>query len=187
MDESDAGSDADAEHSGPDTDGTADADTTAESGDTTEGTYLVTHADEGSAVLKDVEDGQVHTLAENPGVEADDVLTATLAPDPPMEVAWRVVEETERRGVSVTRSPEPPTRQAYDLAGDQPTGELERRERAGEGELHVMSLTPGSVADAAQEVAADEATRTRAARLGVRRVEIRADDEEGVLSVRYLP
>jgi hypothetical protein len=185
MDESDAGSDADAESGGTDTAGTAD--TAAESDDATEGTYLVTHADEGSAVLKDVEDGQVHTLAENPGVETDAVLTATLAPEPPMEVAWRVVEETDRRTVSVSRSPEPPTRQAYEIADDQPTGELERRERAGEGELHVVSLSPGSVADAAQEVAEDEATRTRAARLGVRRVEIREDDEAGVLSVRYLP
>ena len=42
------------------------------SDDAREGRFLVTHADEDSAVLKDVDRGQVHTLADNPGVEAGD-------------------------------------------------------------------------------------------------------------------
>jgi hypothetical protein len=66
-------------------------------------------------------------------------------------------------------------------------GEVTRRERAGTGEVHVLSLEPGSVAAAADEVAADEATRTVGARVGARRVELRLDEDEGVLSVRYLP
>jgi hypothetical protein len=155
--------------------------------DTTTGRFVVTHADEDSAVLKAVDGGQVHTLATNPDLAEDDVVEATLAPEPPMEVTWRVVEVGSRRALGIEHSPEPPTELAYDLAADQPVGEVTRRERAGEGELHVLTLEPGSVAGAADEVAADEATRTVAARVGARRVELRSDDEAGVLSVRYLP
>jgi hypothetical protein len=151
------------------------------------GQFVVTHADEDSAVLKAVDGGQVHTLASNPDLAEDDVVEATLAPEPPMEVTWQVVEVASQRALSIERSPEPPTELAYDIAADQPVGEVTRRERAGEGELHVLTLDPGSVADAAAEVAGDEATRTVAARAGARRVELRLDDEEGILSVRYLP
>ncbi|MFB6206224.1 MAG: DUF5812 family protein [Haloglomus sp.] len=170
-------------------DGRADSESAAEDrpADAVRGRFVVTHADDDSAVLKAVDGGQVHTLATNPGVEADDIVEATLAPEPPMEVTWRVVDLESRRALSIERSPEPPTGPAYDLAADQPVGEVTRRERAGEGELHVLTLEPGSVADAAEEVAEDEATRTVAARVDARRVELRLDDEEGVLSVRYLP
>ncbi|WP_276258407.1 DUF5812 family protein [Haloglomus litoreum] len=160
---------------------------TAADGETTTGQFVVTHADADSAVLKAVDGGQVHTLATNPGVEMDDVVEATLAPEPPMEVTWRVLEVASRRALSIEHSPEPPTELAYDIAADQPVGEVTRRERAGEGELHVLTLDPGTVETAAEEVAADEATRTVAARVGARRVELRLDDDEGVLSVRYLP
>lgn len=149
--------------------------------------FVVSHADEDSAVLKAVDGGQVHTLATNPDLAADDVVTATIEPEPPMEVTWRVVEVEERHALEIGRSPEPPTELAYDLADAQPVGEVTRRERAGEGELHVLTLDPGSVEAAAEEVAADEATRTVAARVGARRVELRLDDDAGVLSVRYLP
>jgi hypothetical protein len=155
--------------------------------DAIRGQFVVTHADPDSAVLKAVDGGQVHTLATNPDLAEDDLVEATLAPEPPMEVTWRVVSVEERRSLGIERSPEPPTELAYDLAADQPVGEVTRRERAGTGEVHVLTLEPGSVAAAADEVAADEATRTVAARVGARRVELRLDEDEGVLSVRYLP
>ncbi len=47
------------------------------------GTFVVTHAEAESAVVRDVETAQVHTLASNPGLEVHDVLKATVAPDPP--------------------------------------------------------------------------------------------------------
>jgi len=150
-----------------------------------DGTFLVTHADEGSAVLRDVTDAQVHTLAENPGVEAGEVVDASIEPDPPMEVAWRVADLRERRTIPVERIEEPPTQQVRDIAADQPTGEVTRRERAGEGELHVLTVPADRTDAAASDVIADEETRARAARLGVARVEVRAAD--GVVSVRYLP
>lgn len=149
-----------------------------------EGTFLVTHADEESAVLRDVTDSQVHTLAENPGVESGEVVEGRIAPEPPMEVAWRLVEVEERRTVPVGRSPEPPTRHEQDLAADE-AGELVTTDRAGEGELHVLRVPDERTDEAATDVVEDETTLARAARLGVSRVEVRA--AEGVVSVRYLP
>ena len=150
-----------------------------------EGCFLVTHADEDSAVLKDVDRGQVHTLADNPGVEAGDVLEGAVEPEPPMEVTYTLVEVEARRHLTVEESPEPPTTQEQDLAADQPEDEVARRERAGTGELHVLTVPEGETEAAVADVLEDEATLARAARLGVERVEVRS--EPGVVSVRYLP
>ena len=153
--------------------------------DAREGRFLVTHADEDSAVLKDVDRGQVHTLADNPGVEAGDVLEGAVEPEPPMEVTYTLVEVEARRHPTVEESPESPTAQERDLAADQPEGEVARRERAGTGELHVLTVPESETEAAVADVLEDEATLTRAARLGVERVEVRS--EPGVVSVRYLP
>jgi hypothetical protein len=150
-----------------------------------EGRFLVTHADEESAVLKDVDGGQVHTLVENPGVETGDLVEGTVAPEPPMEVAYRLVDLESRRNLTVEASPEPPTRQEQELAADQPAGEVTRRERAGEGEIHVLAVPEAETEAAVEDIIDDEATLVRAARLRVDRVEVRSDP--GVVSVRYLP
>jgi hypothetical protein len=154
-----------------------------------EGRFLVTHADGDSAVLKDVESGQVHTLAENPGVKEHDVLEATVAPEPPMEVTWRVTEVRERRALGVEESDEPPTAQERDLATEVEVGDFVRRERAGEGEIHVLTVPPEEVEAAVADVLDDEGTLARAARLGVARVEVRSTTtgDRGVVSVRYMP
>ncbi|RXK47403.1 DUF5812 family protein [Halorientalis pallida] len=148
-------------------------------------TFLVTAADDESAVLQDVTDSQVHTLSTNPGVEVGETVVATIEPEPPMEVVWQVVEITDQRTIPVERSPEPPTQQTREIAADQPVGEITRQERAGEGELHVITVPDGEADDAAEDVLDDAETLARAARLGVDRVEIRADGQ--ALSVRYLP
>jgi len=149
-------------------------------------TFLVTHADDESAVLKDVHDGQVHTLASNPGVEIDDAIEGTVAPDPPMEVSWQITEIDERRSLSIAESEEPPTAREQELAADQPVGELTTEPRAGTGELHILTVPEDTTATAVDDVLDDrEATLSRAARLGVNRVEVRS--EPGVVSVRYLP
>ncbi|WP_247010125.1 DUF5812 family protein [Halorientalis litorea] len=150
-----------------------------------EGTFLVTNADDASAVLQDVRDSQIHTLADNPGVETGEIVVAALEPDPPMEVAWRVTDLREQYTVPVERSPEPPTQQARDVAAEQSVGDLSTRERAGEGEVHILTVPPEETENAAADVVGDEETVARAARLGVERVEVRAAD--GVVSVRYLP
>lgn len=154
------------------------------------GTFLVTHAEPDSAVLQDVDGGQVHTLAENPGVEEHDVIEGSLTADPPMEVTWRVVEVETRRRVRIETSEESPTVQERDIAVEQGVGGLTRRERAGKGEIHVLTVPPEKLAEAIEDVRGDPGTLERAARIPeVERVEIRSEvrDGVGVLAVRYLP
>lgn len=154
--------------------------------DPKESTFLVTHADDESAVLKDVHDGQVHTLASNPGVDVDDAIEGTVAPEPPMAVSWELTEIDEQRSLSIAESEEPPTTHEQELAADQPVGELTTEPRAGIGELHILTVPEDDTATAVDDVLTDrETTLSRAARLGVNRVEIRS--EPGVVSVRYLP
>jgi hypothetical protein len=148
-------------------------------------TFLVTHAEDESAVLKNVNDGQVHTLSTNPGVETRDAIDATVAPEPPMEVTWEIVDIDDRRPLSVEESDEQPTTQERKMADEQDVGDLARTERAGIGEIHVLSVPPGETENAVSDVLDDEGTLARAARLGVNRVEVRS--EAGVVSVRYLP
>ncbi|WP_433623209.1 DUF5812 family protein [Halomicrococcus sp. NG-SE-24] len=148
-------------------------------------TFLVTHAEDDSAVLKDVHDGQVHTLSTNPGVDVDQAVEATVAPEPPMEVTWAVVEIDDQWSLDVEASDEPPTARERELAADQAVGDVAREERAGTGEIHVLSVPPEDTDDAAADVLDDEGTLSRAARLGVARVEVRSAD--GVVSVRYMP
>jgi hypothetical protein len=151
-----------------------------------EGTFLVTAADDDSAVLKDVDGGQVHTLSENPGVEYGDAVEGTLASEPPLEVTWRLVAVESRRSLSVEESAEPPTVQERELAAAQAVGELTRTERAGEGEIHVITVREEQTGQTVEDVLDDEeAALSRAARLGVSRVEVRS--EPGVVAVRYLP
>jgi hypothetical protein len=150
-----------------------------------EGTFLVTDTDDSAAVLRDVTDGQVHTLSANPGLSEGEVLVATIAPEPPMEVTWTVEAIDSQREIPVEESPEPPTKQAREIAAEQEVGEMTRQERAGEGELHVITVPDEQTEEATADVLADEATLTQAAKLGVARVEVRA--AEGVVSVRYLP
>lgn len=156
------------------------------------GTFVVTHASESSAVLQDTADSQIHTVESPPELEAGDVLEATVEPVPPMNATWRIVEVDEQRTVPIARSAEPPTRQAIEAAAGQDVGELTCIERAGTGELHVITIPDGHADQAVADVLDDETGLTaRAARLGVDRVEIRAtdgdEDEPGVVSVRYLP
>ena len=151
-----------------------------------EGLFLVTHADADSVTLRDVVDSQVLTLSANPGLEVGSVIEATLEAEPPMEVTWRPVSIEERRRVTVERTAEPPTRQAREIAADAETGGVTVRERAGNGEIHVLRVPPDRTEGAASDVIEDEATLVRAARMDeVSRVEVRSAD--GVVSVRYLP
>ncbi|PSQ07541.1 hypothetical protein BRC97_03535 [Halobacteriales archaeon QS_6_71_20] len=150
------------------------------------GTFLVTHADDASAVLRDVASGQVHTLSSNPGVEEGDAVEGVVAPDPPMNISWQLVDIGERRRIAVEESDEPPTRQSLDVAEGQAVGELVRTERAGSGELHVITVPEDDTARAVADVLDDaDARRTHAARLGANRVEVRS--APGVVVVRYMP
>ncbi|MFB6072662.1 MAG: DUF5812 family protein [Halobacterium sp.] len=148
-------------------------------------TFLVTEASEASAILSDVSDAQVHTLSENPGVERGDVVEATVAPDPPMGVTYSVVEVSERKRIPVEVSEEAPTVQAREMAEGLPEGELATTERAGTGEVHVLSVPADGVEEAVADVRDDAQTVARAARIGIECVEIRSGED--FVSVRYLP
>ncbi|PSQ44571.1 hypothetical protein BRD17_03770 [Halobacteriales archaeon SW_7_68_16] len=144
--------------------------------------YLVTHADEGAATLRDVRTAQVHTLDDDHGMTAGEVVTARLESGP-MGVVSTVVEVIDRREIDVVRPDLEPTRQAREACPT--TGEVARIERAGEGEVHVLSVPEGEVAATATVTAEDDETLARAARQGATRVEIRTGT--GLVSVRYLP
>lgn len=151
-----------------------------------ESTFFVTAADDESAVLRDVHDGQVHTLSTNPGVEVHDAVTGTVAPDPPMNVSWQLIEIERRWTIAIERNDESPTAHVKELAAAQEIGSLHREERAGTGEIHVLTVPEEQTEQAVDDVVDDvESTLSRAARLGVNRVEIRW--APGVVSVRYMP
>ena len=170
----------------------AEIDETASDGDTgdadgpTQGTFVVTHTDTDSAMLRDADTGQVHTLSENPELEPETVIRGTIAPEPPMGVTYELREVTDERHVRIEAVGEAPTTQARRIARDQPTGEVARRERAGDGELHVITVPEGQTEIAVDDVTNDRETRLlQAARAGASLVEVRS--EPGVVSVRYLP
>lgn len=149
------------------------------------GTFVVTHVDGESAVLTDVADAHVHTLSAHPDVTTDEVIEATIRAEPPMEVTWEIATMHDRRTIPIEHSPESPTKLAVDIAAEQSVGDVTRREREGNGEIHILSVPAGETDQAVTDVREDDETLRRAARLDVDRVEIRA--KEGVVSVRYLP
>lgn len=146
------------------------------------GTFLVTDADDGTAVLRHVGSGQVHPLASNPGLSAGEVVEGTVRATPPLEVTWELIEVETRRRIEVVRSDAPPTERSRAAATALDIGELLRL-GTDAGEIHVLAVAPGRTADVMRDVENDEGTLTRAARLGADRVEIRGAD--GVVSVRY--
>ncbi|MFB6168318.1 MAG: DUF5812 family protein [Haloferacaceae archaeon] len=151
------------------------------------GTFLVAEADEAGdgAVLMDAERGRVHTVADAGDLAADEALTGELVEAGAMGAVWRVAETERRWTIQTGESDEPPTRNARESASDE-VGDLVRVERAGEGELHLITVPEDGTEQAVADVLADEqGLRARAARLGVARVEVRS--APGVVSVRYLP
>lgn len=151
------------------------------------GTFVVTHADDETAVMRDVDTARVHALSSNPGVDVGDVIEGTLAPDPPLEVAWQLVGVEERRSIERIRSDLEPTARSRELGEGLEAGEVTRDERAGSGEVHVLSVPHEDVEAAVDDVLEDPETLARAARIGAVRVEVRQDGGRGILSVRYLP
>ena len=150
---------------------------------TKSGTFLVTAADEASAVLAAVEDGQVCPLAGNPGYEAGEVVEATIEPADPMGVTWQPVDVLDRWTPAVAALEEPPGERAREVGEDAATGQVQQL-AVDDGELHVLAVEPGRTGEAVDDVVADETTLRIAARLGARRVEVRGAD--GVVAVRYV-
>ncbi len=150
-----------------------------------EARYLVTHDDGATTLLKQVTTDHVHTVTDAPDLQVNDVIDAALRAEPPLEVTDTIVEITDRWHLTVEHSTEAPTSQTQSIAADQAPGEITTQPREGEGELHVLRVPESETDATADEIESDEATRLRAARLGVTRVEIRT--APGLVSIRYLP
>lgn len=153
------------------------------------GTFYVKYAQERSVTLHDVHTAKICTLVENPGFERHEIVEATLAAQPPMGVSYLVEELDAHYAIPVEVSAESPTEQVVEVATNElDIGDAIAIEREGKGEIHVVRVEPDETATAAGELVDDEMTYKNAARYdGVERVEVRTDDDRGVVSIRYLP
>ncbi len=149
----------------------------------TSGTFLVTDADAGAAVLQDVETSQVYSVDDHPALESGELIEATIAPVPPMEVVWEIEAIVNRWDVTVTIVETAPSEQAATLAAECEPGTVTQATITDTETIHVIPLAESNSEQAATEIRDDEATRRRAGRLGASRVEIRPAEE--FISVRY--
>jgi len=151
------------------------------------GVFYVKYAEDAAATLHEVDSSQIYTVLQHPEFERHEIVEATLIAVPPMEVSYTIDELHSRRTVPVETSPERPTKQARDIAADMEEGQAAAIDREGEGEIHILRINPDWTERTVDELFEDETTYKNAARYGIDRVEIRADEEEGVVAVRYLP
>jgi hypothetical protein len=155
--------------------------------DRAEGTFYVKHVEDVAVTLHDVNSEQIITLIENPGFEPKEIIEAKLVAQPPMEVSYVLEELEDQRSIPVEESPEPPTQQVQD-AGEKLDGmEAVAIDREGHGEIHVLKVDPDRVDQTVEELPKDDMTYKNAARYEVGRVEVRSDEDAGIVSIRYLP
>lgn len=155
-------------------------------------TFVVTHVDDATVVLRDVHTAQVHPVSSAHELSINeltrgDVLEATLRAEPPLDVSWQLIDVTERRTIDLIDSDLEPTTRSKATGADLGVGELSRIERAGTGEIHVLRVSDDRVEETVQDILEDEETIARAARLAAVRVEVRCTSTDGIVSVRYLP
>lgn len=155
--------------------------------ETETGTFYVKHVEESAVTLHEIETTQVFTLVESRDFERHEIIEASLIAQPPMQVSYLIDELTDRRKIHVEYSTEPPTKNAMRVAEELDEGDAIAIEREGEGEIHVLTVPPEAVEQTVEELPEDEMTYKNAARYDVGRVEIRSDEEEGIVSIRYLP
>ena len=151
------------------------------------GRFYVKHTEDVAVTLHEIGTEGIYTLVENPGLEVHQILDATLVENPPLGVSYLIEELHEQRTVPVEYSDEPPTRQVQQLATDMEHDQAAAIEREGEGEIHIIHVAPEDVAETAEYLDDDETTYKNAAEFGVERVEIRTDEDAGIVSIRYLP
>jgi hypothetical protein len=149
--------------------------------------FYVKHTEDVAVTLHEVGTEQIYTLVENPGFDVHEILDATIVESPPLGVSYLLEEIHERETIPVEYSDQPPTRQVQQLVTDMDRGQAAAIEREGEGEIHILHVDPEDTADTAEYVDEDETTYKNAARYGVDRVEVRTDEKQGIVSIRYLP
>ena len=151
------------------------------------GTFYVKHVEESATTLHEIHTSQVYVVIENPDLEPGEIIEASLVAQPPMEVSYRFNEIRSRRTIPVEVSDLEPTRKVRDIAGRMDVGEAIAIEREGDGEIHILTVEPNQAGERAEEVSEDETTYKNAGRYEVDRVEIRTSEDEGIVSIRYLP
>lgn len=143
--------------------------------------YVVAHRDEATATLRNVTSGQIHTIPDPPDVADDEALVATLTENAD-GMTWSVESIDRRWTVTIGASDEPPGDRAWRAAADCSIGEIARVDRPS-GALHVVVVPESETRAGVRDVITDEATRDRAIRLGVERVDVRS--APGLIAVRY--
>jgi hypothetical protein len=151
------------------------------------GVFYVKHAEDAAATLHEVDTSQIYTVLQHPEFERHEIVEATLVAVPPMEVSYTLDEVHSRRTVPVETSPEQPTTQVRDIAADMEEGQAVAIEREGEGEIHILRVNPEWTDRTVDELSDDEMTYKNAARYDIERVEIRTDEDDGIVAIRYLP
>jgi len=155
--------------------------------ETSAGTFYVKHTEESAVTLHEIDTSQIFTLVENPGLETHQIIEATLMAQPPMQVSYLIKDLESQRTIPVETSPEPPTTRVKKLGTEMEEGQAAAIDREGEGEIHILRVKPEHTEHTAEEVHEDEMTYKNAARYEIERVEVRTDEEEGIVSIRYLP
>jgi hypothetical protein len=155
--------------------------------ETRSGVYYVKYAEDRAVTLHNIETTEICTLAENPGLEAHEIIEATLIAQPPMEVSYLIKDLEDHYTIDVETSPEPPTAQVMDIADQMDEDEVIAIEREGNGEIHILKIAPDDVERIAHSLDDDEKPYKNAVDVGVDRVEVRSEAEEGIVSIRYLP
>lgn len=155
--------------------------------ETSAGTFYVKFAEESAVTLHEVTTGQIFTLVENPGFERHEIIEAVLVAQPPMQVSYLIEELQSHRSIPVETSAETPTRQVLEMGREMDVGQAVAIDREGDGEIHILRVDPAETTRTAEEIHDDEMTYKNAARYDIERVEVRTDDSEGIVSIRYLP
>lgn len=151
------------------------------------GTYYVKYAEDGAVTLHNVETAEIVTLSENPGFVDHEIVEVTLIAQPPMEVSYLVKELHDQWKVDVEISSLSPTTQTLKIADEMDEDEVIAFEREGDGEVHVLKIEPDRVEPTVDVLDEDEQPYKNAARNDVDHVEIRSDEDAGVIAIRYLP
>jgi hypothetical protein len=153
------------------------------------GTFYVKYVTEKSVTLHEVNTAQICTLIENPGFERHEIVEAVLQEQPPMGVSYLVEHLENQYTIPVEYNDESPTKQVTEFGVEElDVGEAVQIEREGKGKIHVLKVEPEQTETSVEGLLDDGATYKNAARYdNVERVEIRSDEQAGVVSVRYLP
>ncbi|SDJ63188.1 hypothetical protein SAMN05216226_106111 [Halovenus aranensis] len=153
------------------------------------GTFYVKYAQDESVTLHEVDTAQICTLIENPGLKRHEIIEGTVKQQPPMGVSYLIEELDDQYSIPVEHSSEAPTTHVYEIATEElDEGDAIAIEREGKGEIHILNVDAEQTEDTVAELRDDETTYKNAARYSdVSRVEIRTDDDDGVVSIRYMP